>query len=155
MPAKNREERIQQHMETCKHFNGMMNDCCTAGINYRNLAGGGIDGMALRLPCHTAFKDRQSKEGIQVIACDLREYPTREEAIAEENDNDASIERFLKSASVAHEDAKSKGLGKGHSGASKCKCPNCETGEIRYSVAGYNGHMHAACTTEGCVSWME
>lgn len=39
-------------------------------------------------------------------------------------------------------------------GAGKMKCPLC-AGELRYSRAGYNGHIHAACSTEGCVRWME
>ena len=41
------------------------------------------------------------------------------------------------------------------SGAGEMKCPVCNTGKLRYSRAGYNGHVHAACTTENCVRWME
>jgi hypothetical protein len=26
-------------------------------------------------------------------------------------------------------------------------CPVCTTGKVRYSIAGVNGHIHAACTT--------
>lgn len=35
-------------------------------------------------------------------------------------------------------------------------CPVCK-GEkcLDFSRSGYNGHIHAACRTEGCVSWME
>lgn len=33
-------------------------------------------------------------------------------------------------------------------------CPQC--GEVMdYSVASSNMHVHAACRTEGCISWME
>jgi len=40
-------------------------------------------------------------------------------------------------------------------GAGKLACPVCKTGELRYTRSSYNGHVHAACTTKGCVSWME
>jgi hypothetical protein len=42
-----------------------------------------------------------------------------------------------------------------YSGAGEMACPICEAGKLRYSRSGYNGHVHAGCTTEGCVSWME
>ena len=41
------------------------------------------------------------------------------------------------------------------SGAGSMDCPVCKTGKLRYSRAGYNGHVHAGGTTEGCVRWME
>jgi hypothetical protein len=40
-------------------------------------------------------------------------------------------------------------------GAGKMDCPICKTGKLRYSRAAYNGHVHASCSTDGCVSWME
>ena len=33
------------------------------------------------------------------------------------------------------------------------QCPHCP-GRVHYAVAR-NGHVHARCTTEGCVAWME
>ena len=41
------------------------------------------------------------------------------------------------------------------SGAGVMECPVCKTGKLRYSRAGYNGHVHARCSTDGCVAWME
>lgn len=41
------------------------------------------------------------------------------------------------------------------SGTGKIDCPVCKTGKLGYSRAGYNGHVHAGCTTENCVRWME
>jgi hypothetical protein len=35
------------------------------------------------------------------------------------------------------------------------KCPICRTGELKYSRSTYNGHVHAICSTDGCVAWME
>ena len=40
-------------------------------------------------------------------------------------------------------------------GAGQMDYPVCKTGKLRYSRAAYNGHVHAGCTTKGCVSWME
>ena len=41
------------------------------------------------------------------------------------------------------------------SGAGQIDCPVCKVGKLRYSRAAYNGHVHAGCTTQGCVRWME
>ena len=41
------------------------------------------------------------------------------------------------------------------SGAGEIVCPVCESGALRYSRASYNCHVHAACSHEGCVRWME
>lgn len=43
---------------------------------------------------------------------------------------------------------------KGCSGA--INCPVCSKPDaLAFSRSGYNGHIHARCSTEGCVSWME
>lgn len=34
-------------------------------------------------------------------------------------------------------------------------CPIYKTGELNYKIMSYNGHIHARCTTEDCVCWME
>lgn len=42
-----------------------------------------------------------------------------------------------------------------YSGAGDMPCPVCNRGTLRYSRAGYNGHVHGKCSTDGCVAWME
>jgi hypothetical protein len=42
-----------------------------------------------------------------------------------------------------------------YSGAGEMPCPVCGNGKLRYSRAGYNGHVHARCSNDGCVAWME
>lgn len=42
-----------------------------------------------------------------------------------------------------------------YSGSGETDCPVCKTGRLRYSRAGYNGHVHAGCSTSGCVAWVE
>jgi len=34
-------------------------------------------------------------------------------------------------------------------------CPVCEVGTVRYTVSRLNGHVMAACDTQGCVAWRE
>lgn len=34
-------------------------------------------------------------------------------------------------------------------------CPVCFDGQLHYRISSYNGHIHARCTAEHCVSWME
>ena len=65
------------------------------------------------------------------------------------------LTKSLKGITVAHKDAKEKGIVKGVGGSSSCPCPVCNKGTIKYSVASSNGHMHGRCTTEGCICWME
>jgi ribosomal protein S27E len=65
------------------------------------------------------------------------------------------IKFLIAALGAAKDDAKAHGLGRGHGGTGSVKCPSCENGTIRYSVAGVNGHMHACRTTKGCVAWME
>jgi len=40
-------------------------------------------------------------------------------------------------------------------GAGIMNCPICNTGKLKYSRSNYNGHVHARCSTDGCVAWME
>ena len=42
-----------------------------------------------------------------------------------------------------------------YTGQGEMKCPVCGTGRLRYSRANYNGHIHARCSANGCVAWME
>ncbi len=34
------------------------------------------------------------------------------------------------------------------------ECPKCK-GQLYYTVASINGHVHASCKTEKCLNWME
>lgn len=62
---------------------------------------------------------------------------------------------FMGGVAAVHEDAESKKLGRGHAGHSSLPCSICKDGTIHYFVAGVNGHIHAVCSTEGCLRFME
>jgi len=35
-------------------------------------------------------------------------------------------------------------------------CPLCENGKVHYSISDHvNGHIHAGCSTKGCLQWIE
>ena len=137
--------RIAEIMNHCVHFNGVQHSCCEAGVDYHAIHGIG-QGCFAHLIC---FNDHES-----TATCDKQVFPTQEQAEQEMRESDERSQRCMKALSTAHDDAKAKGLKKGAGGTGECPCPICK-GTIRYSVASYNGHMHAACTTPNCVSWME
>lgn len=144
--AEQTERSILRIMSTCPHFTGIQHDACKAGVNYHEQFGTG-EGCFAKIPC-THTKDENPKECLKV------QYRTREEAEKEEAAREAHSKKALSAMRAAHDDAKTKGYGKGNSGQDSMKCPLCTDGQLRYSVASYNGHMHAGCTN-GCVSWME
>lgn len=145
--ATRRERCVVRIMHTCVHFTGIQHESCKAGINYHGQFGDG-PGCFAGIPC--THEDEPNLKH-----CPKAEYPTREQAEEEEAAWQAHIRRAMSAMASAHDDAKGKGLKKGSGGVSSLKCPLCADGTLRYSVASYNGHMYAACTTPGCVSWME
>ena len=143
--ANDRELRIVARLQKCVHFNGVQNKVCEAGVSYSTFEG-------KKFPClGNAFPN----DVRPVAECDSRQPHTREESEAREAEIDAALNRGRIAVPAAHEHAKASGLGQGHGGYGELACPICKIGTLRYSVAGYNGHMHAACTTDKCVSWME
>jgi hypothetical protein len=144
-----REKQIEKEMGDCVHFTGVYNTLCKAGVNVRQLVGGSDFGWATRLPCLA-----MDEKGCEVT-CSSRKFTTREEAEATLKAQDESFVKVSKCLKAAHEHAKDAGLGQGSGGRGELPCPAECGGTLRYSVAAVNGHMHAACSTKGCVSWME
>lgn len=132
----------------CKHYSGMhKKDSCEADVRFRDLPTYGQGKFYETCPCFGPQK---------VSICDKAEYPTKEELAAEE----AEIQRRLEGAIIARQ-AIVEHLGgpwkrglKGSSGA--IDCPVCSNKKsLLFSRSGYNGHIHAKCKTDKCVSWME
>lgn len=142
-----RERSILRIMSTCTNFTGVQHETCKAGVSYHDQFGSGT-GCFANIPC------THKPDEVIEKTCPKVQYPSREEADTEQDERDERSRKSMIAIHAAHDDAKSKGLGKKNGGTGEVKCPLCEGGMIRYSVAGYNGHMHAACTN-GCVSWME
>jgi ssDNA-binding Zn-finger/Zn-ribbon topoisomerase 1 len=159
MNDKERELDIIGKTKKCRHYSvDGMKKRCALDIDIRALVGGDDVGWATRLPC-SIFTE--AKNG-QRSTCESRSQYTREEAEAMVDKEDKFYTQALVAIEAAHEDALAKGFGmptkknphlKG--GQSELNCPICKEGKIRYTVAVYNGHMHACCTTPNCVRWME
>lgn len=130
----------------CKHYRGMHEkEACEAGVRFQELPGYGAKGFMDTCPCFGPSE-----------ICDKASYPTADELAAREVEIKLRFEKVGKARTAIVES-----LGgpwkRGTQGASGAiDCPVC-SGEnsLRFSRAGYNGHIHAACTTEDCVRWME
>lgn len=139
----------EQISNKCTHFNGLGDDgkSCRAGVVYltvmsRDPASKGF----CRYPC---FREGEG------IPCDKRHFPTADEVAAEVAEHEEGWEQLELGINAATEDAKKQGFKRGNGGMGVVPCPVCKTGDLHYSVSGYNGHMHGRCSTNGCVSWMQ
>lgn len=136
----------EQIASRCVHYRSPSDsDTCQAGVRYDDVRDDTVKN-GWRLPCFCNSTARP---------CPKCEFPTPEQVAAEVAAIEASFERSNSAMHAAHADAKHRGFGKGRGGAASIVCPACGTGTLHYSVAGYNGHMHASCDTPGCVAWME
>lgn len=81
-------------------------------------------------------------------ACPLFEARTAEELDKQEQALLLRLERLGKAADAVDAAVK-------RGGDSPIPCPICGTGKLHFRVSKYNGHVHAACSTAGCVAWME
>ena len=137
--------------ETCKHYNGAVNQACKAGVEYRTAAGGET-GFLRRLPCW--LNNRWSQDGDVIAQCNHRQFPSGEEIELRilqtersfQNNNRAkeAIIDFLDQHDLSHP---------GSQGS--MPCPICNDGTLGWSIAASNGHWHVHCTTPGCASWIE
>jgi hypothetical protein len=113
--------------------------------------------------CHLGRYDAKLTEQEIVAAqaacpCKSAQFFTREQAEEYGKKRDAEIALSLKRIGIVRAAIISaigpERMKQGISGV--IDCPVCTTGKVRYSRAGsYNGHVHASCSTAGCVSWME
>ena len=125
----------------CKHYSGMHGKThCDAGVLYSIFKGKKHE----EIPCW---------EQLENPCCDKAEYQNAEEIDAEVKAFTERIEKLgtARQAIVAHLGPWKRGVGK----SGKILCPVCTTGTLVFSRAGINGHIHAGCSTDGCVRWME
>jgi hypothetical protein len=133
----------------CKHYQSMSDhDACKVGVEYATLKGIPFE----KRPCFAARKKGYIPPG----GCDLAEFPTKEEREADDKRREEQFARTIlaRAAIVEFCGGPWKEGTAGTSG--RIDCPVCG-GEktLGFSRAGYNGHIHAGCKTEGCVRWME
>lgn len=134
--SERRDEHVRHTMGRCCHFTGLQHDTCDAGVKYDDVK------QDRRIPCLAWDANGAT--------CEKAKWPTREEAEAEESAFEAAYARIstaMKAIRALH--------GKQRGVAGAMPCPNGCGGELRYSIAAYNGHIHGACSTEGCAQWMQ
>jgi hypothetical protein len=137
----------------CVHYNGTVNECCEAGVKYSDLTVRGA------LPCHGAdyesgLRGKPLPIPETVALCSKRCEPTQEQIDADEKKSEELFERTMK-ARKAIVDFLGGPWKKGMRAVSgTLPCPCCQKGTLTFSRGG-NGHIHASCFTEDCVSWME
>lgn len=137
-------ECIQCEAETeCKHRCSMMEKCCKAGVNFKELGDGKL-GIGKSMPCYYVA-------GTIPIHCPKFELKTVDEIKEEDREMDLSMARFMLVGPLVR---KIKETHKGKSWSGVEECPACK-GKLHLSHAAYNGHVHGNCETEGCLSWME
>lgn len=99
------------------------------------------------LPCIQEWNPAEAK-------CEKCVFPTPEEIAAEEADMKQRFERMalVRAAIVKHLGGPWKRGTNGRAGSITCPCCN---GNVNFSRAGINGHIHARCSTPDCAAWME
>lgn len=124
----------------CRHFNGLINDACRVGVSYE----------AIRDDSETPYRYPCFGDSGACTTCPSASFLTPEEVADREAASKRSMERVctVRAAIVAHTGGK-RGVG------GSIPCPCCEGGTVHFSVSGYNGHIHAQCSTKGCAAWME
>ena len=132
----------------CKHYQAMAyNKTCKVGIAYKDLPHAGTKEFHAACPC---FGPEGTGE------CPSKLYPTPEEIEAEDK---RLAEKFVGMAKARNAIVDSLGgpWKRGTPWASgTIDCPVCDGKKmLQFSRSGYNGHIHAACGTDGCVCWME
>jgi hypothetical protein len=142
----------------CRHFAGVnftdKTKRCDAGVlmsdatvmqgyRYQYDGRGAIYSTSHSLPC---FKD---DDPLGVCKCEHQSFPTPEEIREEKEETQKVIDRLITSRQAIVDITGGK---RGVSGS--IDCPICGK-ELHYSVASCNGHIHARCETDGCVSFME
>jgi len=127
----------------CKHFRGVQNKLCGAGINMRDITGGPAFGWARRMPCLVSNNSQ--------VTCTEYSEQTPQEIEAEEAEREKHFEKF-KLAQPLIREIRTEHEGKSWEGIKKCPCCG---GKLFLSHSSYNGHVHGECETEGCLKWME
>lgn len=144
-----KKQRQERRLATCKHFNGIQHKACRAGVTYKDVEAEAPPLTGRHLPCLPNMKS-----GVCEGECAKREFPTA----AEVEEREVAMMKSLDNTRMAIV-AISEKIGKWKKGMGGCggdmPCPVCKTGTLHYSRSGYNGHLHGACTTVGCVRWMQ
>ena len=128
---------VDRRLGRCRHFTGIQNDTCTAGVTYPSVRDESV--RPYRFPCLHADA---------ATICPLKAPRTAEEIDAEDREFADSFARCAKARAAILKRTRGAAPATG-----EVACPSC-AGALAFNVAS-NGHIHAACSTEGCTRWIE
>lgn len=138
-------EQLTDHaLSRCRHFTGVGNDTCKAGVRYEDvrLDHEPTDGRSRSWPC---LRDAPLAAG----RCASVSFRSEEEAKAEAEEGERRL--TLSGEAMRRAREASRGI-KGGSGV--VECPKCG-GRLHWSKAAVNGHIWGRCETKGCLSWIQ
>lgn len=134
-----RRQKREQH-RTCRHFTGVCNKVCAAGVEYDAFR----CGPAVQLPCLLLRPD------VPQATCEKYVERTQEELDAEERETNEAMAKHILVIPFVSEWRKKPPRGK----QEVVECPACK-GRLHLSQSAGNGHVWGRCQTKGCVSWIE
>jgi hypothetical protein len=145
----------EQIADKCVHFTGIMEPTCKAGVRYQDVA---VDHAPVEYRREGSTAPYRRTRSIPCVnslnlcgaTCAKREMPTPEAVAARVAESEREIGQVFAAMKLIRD-----AVGKTDGGTGTVDCPRC-SGErtLRYSVAS-NGHIHARCSTGGCLAWME
>ena len=142
-------ENTMFRADVCIHYNGVAGKTCKADVEYRSVCASREQCVNLsnKVPCF-------SKNGLTDLCAKFR-LPSQEEIEEYERSITIFLEQMIATRKAITDHIKEHRMG-GRDVEGKIPCPVCGDGTVFYSCAGaYNGHIHATCNTDGCVSWIE
>ena len=137
----------------CRHFTGLMNKKCNAGILYEDVsrvATEGRMGCALRLPCWHACENEYPCESLSRL--------TTDEVRHRDKELNKAVSKVVKRMSIVRPAIINSMAADNWNQfvQGSIKCPICKKGVVKFTYSGHvNGHIHAACNTPDCISWGE
>lgn len=152
---------------------------CDAGVEYASVAVK-VDFKTQRQSESTPYLQHKAypcfkHQAHLTMGCSKCQYPTPEELDAKHKEWNEQFYRTIHARKAILADLKSRydnkvggvrlvercddevesELVNFHAGHGSVACPVCHKGTLKYSRASYNGHVHANCSTIGCVAWKE
>lgn len=127
----------EQIANGCRHFNGVQNGQCKAGVYYDQVS------ATRALPCLRNLGEH--------VPCSHRSWLTPEEVEVEASKEEAYGAMFLKTIPLISR-IKREHKGKAWQGVEVC--PVC-AGKLHMRHSGYNGHVWGRCETKDCLAWTE
>jgi len=142
-------------METCIHFTGIQNRACDAGVAYDD-----VKKLHEPIPYESRGHQYTSRSSLPCIAshnycgveCTKREVLDEQAAREKAEANDRAIQEEIGYIGTARKTIVERTGNKGGGGV--IACPKCG-GNLGYSQAASNKHVHARCEKPGCLAWME